>query len=267
MKVSVIIPAYNEEGYIAQCLTHLLSQIEMADEVIVVDNNSTDKTAEIVKTFPVTLITEKKQGITPARNAGFNSAHGDILCRVDADTIVPKDWIRKIKRYFAQNPNLVAVSGPTIFRDRRIDKLFHYPQAFMLRSFKKIIGADCLYGPNMAITKTGWEAIKDFVCPDDRIVHEDFDIAIHLAQLQLGDVIFDKRLSVSVSERRWKKIKPYFNYPYRYLRTLQHHKQSLHSIKTTSALVGKVLPKPKKILKKIKSGASSSIRFAKSLTP
>ena len=59
--ISVVIPAYNEEKYIENCLKSLLSQEEMPDEIIVVDNNSTDQTSKIVKKYPVTLISEKKK--------------------------------------------------------------------------------------------------------------------------------------------------------------------------------------------------------------
>ena len=97
MKISIIIPAYNEETYIRECLKHVLDQIEPADEIIVVNNNSSDKTVEIIKEFPVTLVNETQQGMIPARNRGFNEATGDILIKTDADTQVPTDWVKKIK--------------------------------------------------------------------------------------------------------------------------------------------------------------------------
>ena len=64
MKVSVVIPSYNEEKYIGRCLEGIALQIEKPDEVIVVDNNCTDKTVEIAEKFGATIIKEKKQGMT-----------------------------------------------------------------------------------------------------------------------------------------------------------------------------------------------------------
>src|SRR5690348_7890348 len=98
--ISVVIPAYNEEDYIENCLKSLMRQEVMPDEIIVVNNNSTDRTEEIVKKYPVILITEKKKGTIAARNAGFDMAKGNIIVRTDADTVVPTNWIKKIKEDF-----------------------------------------------------------------------------------------------------------------------------------------------------------------------
>lgn len=86
--VSVVIPAYNEERYLAACLTSLQKQTLKNFETIVVDNNSTDKTAEIARRFGAKVVKELKQGIIPARERGFREAKAEIIARTDADTIV-----------------------------------------------------------------------------------------------------------------------------------------------------------------------------------
>jgi len=116
MKVSVVIPVYNEEKYIERCLESLQNQQEKADEIIIVNNNSTDKTYDLAKKYPVTIIREPIQGITFARNRGFNTARGDIIARSDADTIIPSDWIKKIKANFQKN-KIDALGGTCIFYD------------------------------------------------------------------------------------------------------------------------------------------------------
>ena len=77
-RISIIIPVYNGATSIADTLTALLAQTGMREmmEVLVVDNNSTDNTAEIVKRFPVTLLHEARPGPSPARNAGLAAAKG-----------------------------------------------------------------------------------------------------------------------------------------------------------------------------------------------
>ena len=100
MKVSVVIPAFNEEKYIGKCLKSVVNQIMPADEIIVVNNNCTDKTEVIAKKFGARIVKEKVQGMTPARNRGFNSVKYEIIARTDADTVVPKDWIKIIKNNF-----------------------------------------------------------------------------------------------------------------------------------------------------------------------
>lgn len=224
MKVSVVIPVFNEEALIKRCLTALLNQTKKPFEIIVVDNNSSDKTIEIAKTFPVKIVVEKTQGATHARNTGFDLAKGDVIARIDADTLVTNIWIEQIEKHFKEDPTLIALSGPTSFDDPMFNHLL-IAETVLLRSWKLIFGHDILYGPNMAISKKAWEKVKQYVCLDDKLVHEDFDIAIHLGRLKMGKILFDKKFTVEVSERRWRKAKSYLEYPQRYLKTIAQHKK------------------------------------------
>src|SRR5690349_17720342 len=98
--ISVVIPAYNEEDYIENCLKSLMRQEVMPDEIIVVNNNSTDRTEEIVKKYPVIVITENKKGTIAPRKRGFGMAKGNIIVRTDGDTGFPTNWVKKIKQDF-----------------------------------------------------------------------------------------------------------------------------------------------------------------------
>ena len=91
LELSVIIPAYNEEALLARALTSTVSSLEELglterSEIIVVDNNSTDRTAEIAKRFGVRLVFEPENQISRARNAGGFVATGRFLIFLDADT-------------------------------------------------------------------------------------------------------------------------------------------------------------------------------------
>lgn len=229
MKVSVVIPAFNEERYITKCLDSLMRQTIEPDEIIVVNNNSTDETANIVKKYPVILLNEKKQGITPARNLGFNTAKYEIIARTDADTILPANWIEKIKKKFTDK-DLIALSGPAEFYDLpefvqntrwqtkptwlKIIKSYN-------RIVKRILRHDCLYGPNCIFRKNAWEKVKNTVCLNDNQVHEDLDLAIHLAPL--GKIKFDNSFVVKTSVRRWKRPENYFEYLIRVFTSIQKH--------------------------------------------
>ncbi len=240
MKVSVVIPAYNEEPYIAACIESLLNQEEPAYEIIIVDNNSTDKTKEIAEKYSVKIVSEKKQGITFARNKGFELATGDIIARTDADTRVRKDWIKKIKEHF-KDKDLLGLSGTIFFYDLPLTQYSNWPTTLILKSINSILGHDALFGPNMAIRKSAWQLVKDEICLDDKKVHEDIDLAIHLSYH--GKIIFDKDLIVDSSPRRWKKMKPYFEYPYRYIKMLRFHKKPLIHINAQKSFnnMGKAL--------------------------
>lgn len=120
MKTSFIIPAYNEEGYIEDCLKSIYNLEGLENfEVIVVDNNSTDKTAEIVgKFFPLAkLLRESKKGPTWARKKGFEESHGNLLVFLDADARVPKDYYKKLIHHYNSDSTLAGLSGPYKFYD------------------------------------------------------------------------------------------------------------------------------------------------------
>ena len=224
MRVSVIVPAYNEEAYIEKCLEGITSQEEKPDEIIVVNNNSTDKTVAIAKKFPVRIVNEKEQGMIQARNRGFNEAQYDIIARTDADTIVSPDWIKKIKENFSDE-KLVGLSGPSYFYG-----LNHYfAEKGPLQTLKsyfhllnRILGHDIMYGPNMALRKDAWDKIKNEVCLKGDEVHEDLDLSLHLSQV--GKMKMDYSLMVATSFRRFKKLLPYFDYPYRVVKSVRKHK-------------------------------------------
>ncbi|MEN9911145.1 MAG: hypothetical protein RLZZ441_713, partial [Actinomycetota bacterium] len=120
--VSIVIPAYNEEETILPCLEACIAQTVSAHEIIVVNNKSTDKTVEIVREVqslypdaPIILIEQAdSQGITPTRNKGFDAATGDIIGRIDSDSIVEPNWVEETTKAFA-DPTVDAITGPVIY--------------------------------------------------------------------------------------------------------------------------------------------------------
>ena len=227
MKVSVVIPTYNEEKYIRKCLESVINQIVTADEIIVVNNNCTDKTEAIARKFGVRIVYEKVQGMTPARNAGFNSAKYEIIARCDADAVVPKNWIKKIKSNFKKG-GVDALTGPVFFNDSKIFKSKStVPAHLAWKSFRLISkGRNCLMGPNMSLTKNIWKKVKDIVNLDDKKVHEDMDLSLKIAKVH-GKIGYDPTLAVGISARRLKKHPESFflEYPVRVVKTLLANKK------------------------------------------
>ena len=95
LAISVIVPAYNEEKYLADCLRCLSEQdFNLPYEIVVVDNNSTDQTAQIAESFPkVRLIEEPNQGVVFAKQTGLLAARADIAAVCDADCRPPPNWL------------------------------------------------------------------------------------------------------------------------------------------------------------------------------
>jgi len=99
MKLSIIVPAYNEEKYLGLTLEKISSAlIELAgsSEIIVVNNESTDKTVEIAARYKAWIVNESIHNISRVRNAGAGSASGDVLVFIDADTLVPGRLFKNI---------------------------------------------------------------------------------------------------------------------------------------------------------------------------
>jgi glycosyltransferase involved in cell wall biosynthesis len=107
--VSVVVPVRNGEADIADCVASLLrcAYPEARREIIVVDNGSSDRTAEIVRRYPIRCIAEARRGPSHARNRGIESSHGDIVAFTDADCVVGTTWLRELVRGFADS----SVSG------------------------------------------------------------------------------------------------------------------------------------------------------------
>jgi glycosyltransferase involved in cell wall biosynthesis len=198
--VSLVIPVYNEAERIGRCLETVATQSVAPYEVIVVDNNSTDATAQVAAKFPfVRVISAKRQGVVHARNRGFNAARGDIIGRIDADSRLPEDWVATVQELFSE-PKLDAVSGAISYHDLPLRKIAGAIDLSLRRRAARMMGDEVfLQGANMAIRRSAWSLVKRQLCGHGGL-HEDFDLAIHLSEAG-HTVRFDDRLTASISAR------------------------------------------------------------------
>jgi len=182
-RISIIIPAYNEARTLPACLDAIAAQTIMPDEVIVVDNNSSDKTTSIARKYPfVKVIRERKQGIAFARNAGFDVATGDLLARIDADTHIPPDWIQHIQEFYAEDTHAKTVlTGGCYFYNLRSGKLTGRMYDFVVHRLNRLLlGYYFPWGSNGVIPAEAWHAVGGAASTRTDI-HEDLDLGIHLA--------------------------------------------------------------------------------------
>lgn len=112
MKISVIVPAYNEEKLLGNLLGALQHQTVPPDEIIIVDNNSTDHTASIARSFGVKVVRCSRAGVGSARQAGLEAAQGDLVLTTDADCIPQSTWVQCMTTALQE---AVAVYGPLRF--------------------------------------------------------------------------------------------------------------------------------------------------------
>jgi glycosyltransferase involved in cell wall biosynthesis len=123
--VSFVVPALNEEGYIADCIQALRSQrVPGPAEIIVVDNGSRDATAAVARQNGARVVVQPIRGLAAARQAGLTHATGAVIIYVDSDSRLAAGWAERVYEWFQSNPRLVGVSTAFEFYDGRfVDRL------------------------------------------------------------------------------------------------------------------------------------------------
>src|SRR3989344_1728936 len=201
-RVTVVIPAYNEEQFIPATLKSLVNQTYKNFELIVVDNNSQDKTSEIAQKYGARVILEKQKGVAQARQAGFFEAKGEIIASTDSDTIVPENWLARIVSEFDRDKSLTAFGG--------LSNLYSGPVTaraagrYFFKAFwvldKILSGGWNLNGFNMAVRRSAFLKIGGFNTA--LTLGEDIDLAKRLREI--GKVLVDINFLVFVSGRRYR---------------------------------------------------------------
>ncbi len=223
MKITIVIPVYNEANQLGVCLEAIAQQTYQAYEVIVVDNNSTDQSVQIASKYSfVKVMHQKIQGVVHARNLAFDAAQGEIIGRIDADTVLPTNWTSMLIKIFS-DPTVDAVSGAVSYHDLPCKDFFSKVDLYFRSKIAKGMGEEVfLFGSNMAIRRSAWQKTRHDICKKSGL-HEDFDLAIH-AQDNGSRVVFDKTLCAEVSLRRFNtSFKDYWSYAWLSPRTYAIH--------------------------------------------
>lgn len=159
-EISVIIPAYNEQRYLPQTLSALADALDACRceaEVVVVDNNSTDQTAEIARRHGARVVFEPVNQISRARNAGARNSRGRYLVFLDADTRVSARLLQSTLDMLQSGQ--CAGGGSTVQADRRLKPLFRHAVTLWNRVSKALrVAAGCY----VFCYREGFEAIGGF---------------------------------------------------------------------------------------------------------
>jgi glycosyltransferase involved in cell wall biosynthesis len=217
MKVSIVIPAYNEEKWIGKTLD-AASRINYPDyEILVIDNASADNTSAVVEGYAqkdsrIKLIKEPRKGILFAREAGRKASSGEIIAQLDADCLPDTDWITKGVSYFS-DPDVVGISGPYYLYDAPlamqigIKVLTELGQACVSIPSKLIPSIRdkraLTIGGNFFIRASALKKIGGYDTSID-FYSEDIDTGHRLSKI--GKILHKRELVMKTSARRHKAI-------------------------------------------------------------
>jgi glycosyltransferase involved in cell wall biosynthesis len=202
-EMSVVIPAFNEEKNIRKTLDSLVKQkLSVPFEIIVVNNNSTDKTAEVVRSYgnKVILVNEKRQGIGHSRQKGFEIARAKIIASTDADSVMDKDWISKMLDEYRKYPKIVGTVG--IYRFELKPRWFNSLAKLVIIAadyFHRIItGSFAFRGPNFSVKRDAWLKAGGFKANS----FEDLDLSVRVCKI--GLIKYVPSLCIQTTYRRFE---------------------------------------------------------------
>jgi len=200
--ISVVIPSYNDAVFLRTCLAALAAQTRPADEIVVVDNASTDATAALALAAGARVVHEPMHGIWPAAAAGYDSATGDVIARLDADSIPPADWLARIEARLAASPEVDVLTGPGDFYGGSALANFIGRHVYIGGYFWAVglwLTHPPIFGSNFAMRRQVWLGTQGVVHRSRSDVHDDLDFSIHLDPAVT--VAYDRTLSVGISAR------------------------------------------------------------------
>ena len=208
LRFSVIVCAHNEAAYLPACLHSLLAQTRPPDEVLVVDNASTDATRAVAEAIPgVRVVDELRKGLVVARETGRREATGDVLVYVDADCRAPLAWLQRVERHFVSDARLIALSAPYRFYDwdvlgRALIRAYDFTLApatqFLIKHVLR--RGTIFYGGNFAVRRSALETIGGF---DTTIDFHGEDTNVGRRLFRIGKVALFQDCWLYTSARRY----------------------------------------------------------------
>ncbi len=198
-RFSVVIPAFNEEEYLGDCLDSLARQdFPESFEIIVVDNNSTAQTSEIARGRGATVVREETRGVCWARQCGTALASGEIVISTDADTTFSPGWLTRIDKAFRDDPGRVAVAGPCNFVDAPLWGRIYTWALFGLVHLISYVSGRIPYvsATNIAFRRSAWSGY------DTRATQGGDEVGLMRRLRSRGRVFFDFGNPTFTSSRR-----------------------------------------------------------------
>jgi len=201
MRISVIVPTFNEEKTINRCLEALERQTFEDYEIVVVDGHSRDNTVKIAEKYADKMLFDEGKGTAAARNLAVRSVDSEIVAFIDGDTVVPKTWTETVNNAFSES-NIVGVGGPLLPDGGGLsDRLIFYVCADLLRRISSAVGFHQFSGANCAYLRKAYLKVGGF--REDLDMLDDVDLSMRMKQI--GKEKFEPKMYAVTSIRRTRQ--------------------------------------------------------------
>ncbi len=215
--VSLYIPCYNASKYIEKCLSSILAQTYPIQEILIVDDGSTDDTVEVVKKFPSIQIVKhpENRGLAAARNTGIRELKFEFIANIDSDCVAEKDWLEQLMKNMTEN-NIAGVGGKLVETNRstipdywrRVHMKQHWGE-------DRVINPQWLFGHSSVFRKNALESVNGYL-EKFRTNYEDLDLSrrlrekdytiVYEPQAIVNHLRNDTALSVLNTRWRWTAL-------------------------------------------------------------
>ena len=227
IRTSVIIPAYNAEKHIENCLRAVEAQTSQPLEIIVIDDGSKDNTRTIVKTFPdVKFFSQQNQGPAKARNVGAQKAKGEIIVFLDSDCVPEKNWLEEMLKPFSDE-KVIGVQGA--YKTNQTAVVAQFDQMdieYRYERMKRAKKLDWIGSYSAAYHKKEFEKFKGFDESFPKASGEDAELSYRIAEAG-GKLVFNPHAIVFHTHPAtlWKYLNVKFFRAYWRMRMYVKHPQ------------------------------------------
>jgi glycosyltransferase involved in cell wall biosynthesis len=217
--ITVYVPCYNAEVYLAPVLEGIVAQTLRPDEVLVVDDGSSDRSVEIASHYPVTVIRqEHNRGLAAARNAAVRAARNELVAALDADVAPEPDWLERMAPHFEDAH--VALGGGMLLEAVQSSVADRWRAAHMWQHWGKaaVVNPSFVFGANTVARRS---AILEAGGYDERLRTNGEDSNMSIRLRARGWTTFYEPAAVcrhlrrdtvrSVLETYWRYRRDYLN--------------------------------------------------------
>lgn len=185
LTATVVIPVKDDAEQLRRCLRALALQTRIPDEIVVVDNGSSDASAAVARAAGAIVVPCSHPGIPAAASAGYDAATSDLILRLDADCMPADSWVETIVTAFQRRPDVAAFTGGARFVDGplllRTGLAAGYLGAYGLTGMLSL-GHLPLFGSNLGMRRHAWRGSRRSVHRRDAELHDDLDLSFHLGE-------------------------------------------------------------------------------------